>query len=82
MSPTIMYTKQLAEKLGKTTEALRMLRLRHPRSIPPPNGRIGRRDYWLSDSVDEWLRNGGKPQYEHKRGRPRFVPEHIKITSV
>ena len=80
MSPTLMYTQQLAEKLGKTTEALRMLRLRHPRSIPPPTGRIGRRDYWLSDSVDEWLRNGGTT--ERKRGRPRLVPEHINVTSV
>ena len=25
MSPTLMYTQQLAAKLGKTTEALRML---------------------------------------------------------
>lgn len=81
MSPTLMYTQQLAEKLGKTTEAVRMLRCRDPQSLPPPNGRIGRRDYWLSDSVDDWLRNGGKRAYK-RRGRPRLVPENINVTSV
>lgn len=78
--PTVLYTQQLAAKLGKTTEALRTLRLRNPKNIPSPNGRIGRRDYWLSESVDEWLLNGG--QLERKRGRPRLVPEHIKLTHV
>lgn len=33
-----------------------------------------------SESVDEWLLNGG--QLERKRGRPRLVPEHIKLTHI
>lgn len=75
----ILYTAQLAEVLGKTTEALRVLRIRDPASVPPPDGRIGRRDYWLPESVDLWLRNGGRK--ERKRGRPRLVPAHINISS-
>lgn len=76
MTPTpIYYTQQLAQRLGKTTEALRTLRVRDPNSIPTPDGRIGRRDYWLPESVEAWLRNGGKPQ--RKRGRPRLVPKPV-----
>lgn len=74
----VMYTNQLAEKLGKTTEALRQLRLRDPQILPPPSGKIGRRDYWLASAVDKWLENGGKP--ERKRGRPRLVPAHIGVS--
>lgn len=75
MTMQILYTKELAERLGKTTEALRTLRVRDPHSIPPPTGRIGRRDYWLPESVDAWLRSGGR--VDRKRGRPRLVPAHI-----
>jgi hypothetical protein len=76
----ILYAAQLAAALGKTTEALRVMRVRDPYSIPPPTGRIGRRDYWLPEAVDKWLQNGGKQ--ERKRGRPRLVPEHIRIATV
>lgn len=76
----ILYTNQLAERLGKTTEALRSLRIRDPQSLPPPSGRIGRRDYWLPEAVDKWLANGGKT--ERKRGRPRLVPAHIGISAT
>jgi hypothetical protein len=76
----ILYAAQLAQTLGKSTEALRALRVRDPHSIPPPDGRIGRRDYWLPESVDKWLQNGGKP--ERKRGRPRLVPANITIATI
>jgi hypothetical protein len=76
----VLYAQQLAARLGKTTEALRALRARDPASVPVPDGKIGRRDYWLPASVDRWLLNGGRS--DRKRGRPRLVPAHINITSV
>lgn len=74
----ILYVADLAKRFGKTTEALRSLRVRSPKSLPTPDGRIGRRDYWLPESIDRWLQSGGsnaKP-----RGRPRLVPAHIGRT--
>ena len=72
----ILYTAELAQKLGKTTDAIRALRVRDPHSLPTPDGRIGRRDYWLSTSVEQWLQSGGSKS--KKRGRPRLAPEHIQ----
>lgn len=68
----IFYTSDLAKILGKTTEALRSMRCRDPKSLPTPDGRIGKRDYWLPDNVEKWLKEGGSKQ--KRRGRPRLVP--------
>ena len=76
----ILYTADLAQKLGKTTDAIRSLRVRDPNSLPAPNGRIGRRDYWLAASVERWLQEGGSKA--KKRGRPRLAPEHIQPTHL
>lgn len=75
----ILYTDGLAKKLGKTLDAVRSMRTRCPQSLPPPDGRIGRRDYWFPENVDRWLANGGSAA--KRRGRPRLVPYHITVQS-
>lgn len=78
--PLILYTADLAQRFGKTTEALRVQRVRNPKSLPTPDGRIGRRDYWLPESIDRWLQSGGSKA--KPRGRPRLVPAHINVSST
>jgi hypothetical protein len=68
----ILYASDLAKVLGKTTEALRSMRVRNPNNLPAPDGRIGKRDYWLPERVEQWLKSGGSKQ--KRRGRPRLVP--------
>lgn len=75
----VLYTDGLARRLGKSIDALRSMRSRDPQSLPSPDGRIGRRDYWLPESVDRWLANGGSAA--KRRGRPRLVPYHINVQS-
>lgn len=78
-SDEILYVADFARRIRKTTEAFRSMRTRDPNCIPAPDGKIGRREYWLPETVNHWLKKGGNTA--KKRGRPRLVPNHINIKS-
>lgn len=57
----LLYTEDMANKLGKSVEAVRALVRRG--SLPAPF-RLGRRNVWRLEDVDRWLEEQARASRE------------------
>lgn len=48
--------QQAAAKLGISKAALDHAVLRGNKTVPAPDGQVGRYDYWLRNTIDAWTR--------------------------
>jgi hypothetical protein len=64
----LLDIEDLARLLRRTEASIHSARCRNPVSIPP-GFRVGRRLFWRSETVDEWLRDQEERQTRQRRKR-------------